>query len=176
LNTDAVFLATSDDEPDVLKKETKGDASESAIIKFVEPVRPIKEYRAACKRHCAIPFNSSNKWMLAIHEQEGPNADSLPLFLMVKGAPERVMAMCTKIFLNGKEVAETIRHQLTEALEWWRWRGAGDGGDLAATHDTRLVLCPHQANPPAVGHRRWCTHPRLHSSLWSPFEEDRLHL
>ena len=114
LNTDAVFLASSDDEPDVLKKETKGDASESAIIKFVEPIRPIKEYRAACKRYCAIPFNSSNKWMLAIHEQEGPNADSLPLFLMVKGAPERVMAMCTKIFLDGKEeeLTEDLKHEM----------------------------------------------------------------
>ena len=114
LNTDAVFLASSDNEPDVLKKDTKGDASESAIIKFVEPIRPIKEYRAACKRHCAIPFNSSNKWMLAIHEQEGPNADTLPLHLMVKGAPERVMAMCTKILLNGKEVefTEDLKHEM----------------------------------------------------------------
>lgn len=84
LNTDAIFLATSDDEPDVLKKETKGDASESAIIKFVEPIRPIAEYRAACKRYASIPFNSSNKWMLAVHEQEGPDADKLALILMMK--------------------------------------------------------------------------------------------
>jgi sodium/potassium-transporting ATPase subunit alpha len=73
LNTDAFFLAKTENDPDVLKRETKGDASESAIIKFVEPIRKIKEYRDACKRHVAIPFNSSNKWMLAIHEQEGPD-------------------------------------------------------------------------------------------------------
>jgi len=109
LNTDAVFLASTENEPDVLKRETKGDASESAIIKFVEPVRPIKDYRAACKRHVAIPFNSSNKWMLAIHDQDPSlgNPDTLPLILMVKGAPERVMAMCTKLFTGGKEVELT---------------------------------------------------------------------
>ena len=115
LNTDAIFLSTSDNEPDVLKKETKGDASESAIIKFVEPVRPIAEYRAACKRHVSIPFNSSNKWMLAIHEQEGPDADKLPLILMMKGAPERVMNMCSTVFHKEKE--HTMTPELREEFE-----------------------------------------------------------
>ena len=32
LNTDAIFLASSANEPDVLKKETKGDASEVRCI------------------------------------------------------------------------------------------------------------------------------------------------
>ncbi len=104
LNTDAVFLPSSADEPDVLKKETKGDASESAIIKFVEPLRSIMEYRASCHRFAAIPFNSSNKWMLAIHEQEGPDKDKLPVILMVKGAPERVMGMCGFYLQNGENM------------------------------------------------------------------------
>ena len=125
LNTDAVFLATSDNEPDVLKKETKGDASESAIIMFVEPLRSIKEYRATCKRHCAIPFNSSNKWMLAIHDQEGPNPDTLPLILMVKGAPERVLAMCSSLLVNGKTVTldDAGRHDMEIANEKLARRG-----------------------------------------------------
>lgn len=65
MNTDAVFLSH---EEDPMKRTTKGDASESAIIKFVEPLRPIEEYRAANKRLAAIPFNSTNKWMCAVHE------------------------------------------------------------------------------------------------------------
>lgn len=51
-----------------MKREVKGDASEAAIIKFVEPVKPIEEYRAACHRYGAIPFNSTNKWMLSISD------------------------------------------------------------------------------------------------------------
>jgi sodium/potassium-transporting ATPase subunit alpha len=110
LNTDAVFLQNAEQQPDVLKRETKGDASESALIKFIEPVRPILEYRSACKRICAIPFNSSNKWMLAIHEQEGPDADTLPLILMMKGAPERVMNMCSQALEKGTSVPmESVR-------------------------------------------------------------------
>ena len=113
LNTDAVFLASSMNEPDVLKKETKGDASESAIIKFVEPIRAIEEYRAASKRVVSIPFNSTNKWMLAIHEQEGPDNDSKPLVLMVKGAPERVMNMCAFAYMNGSllPMDENLRNE-----------------------------------------------------------------
>jgi len=70
LNTDAKFIANEKGEipADVMKRMTKGDASESAIIKFVEPIRPIEEYRASCKRLASIPFNSTAKWMVAINE------------------------------------------------------------------------------------------------------------
>ena len=112
LNTDAVFLSQ---EEDVLARTCKGDASESALIKFVEPIRPINEYRAACARKVAIPFNSSNKWMLSINEQEGPEKNSLPLMLFIKGAPERVLAMCTTILT--KEGVIVIDEEMRTKLE-----------------------------------------------------------
>ncbi len=49
LNTEATFLTPKEGktlDPDVLKRDTKGDASESAIIKFVQPLRDVAEYRA----------------------------------------------------------------------------------------------------------------------------------
>eukprot|EP00604_Paraphysomonas_vestita_P002864 CAMPEP_0174818108 /NCGR_PEP_ID=MMETSP1107-20130205/720_1 /TAXON_ID=36770 /ORGANISM="Paraphysomonas vestita, Strain GFlagA" /LENGTH=1027 /DNA_ID=CAMNT_0016029509 /DNA_START=37 /DNA_END=3117 /DNA_ORIENTATION=- len=113
LNTDAIFLASSANEPDVLKKETKGDASESAIIKFVEPLRSIAEYRASCRRVFSIPFNSSNKWMLAIHCQEKTTD---PLIAMIKGAPERVMNMCSH-YLDKDGV--TLHPMTPEARAEW---------------------------------------------------------
>lgn len=101
LNSEAVFLPSSANEPDILKKETKGDASEAAIIKFFEPIRPIEEYRSKCKRLAAIPFNSSNKWMMSVSEQEGSDPNKLPLLVLVKGAPERVMNMCTSVLSSS---------------------------------------------------------------------------
>jgi sodium/potassium-transporting ATPase subunit alpha len=68
LNTDAVFL---DKDPNIKKREVKGDASEAAIIKFSEVVTPIEAYREKNQRKFALPFNSSKKWMLAIHEIPG---------------------------------------------------------------------------------------------------------
>ena len=125
LNTDAIFLAKSDSEPDVLKKETKGDASESAIIKFVHPYRSITEYRAACKRICSIPFNSFNKWMLSISENSGPNADTHPYVVLVKGAPERVMNMCSVVLKDGKlqEMTKEVRDEMENINETLARRG-----------------------------------------------------
>lgn len=107
LNTDAVFMKNTDENgtvlEDVLKWETKGDASESAIIKFVQPVRDIMEYRSSCKRLYCVPFNSNNKWMLSINEQEVPEAEieRTPMLMMIKGAPERVMNLCTSVYHNN---------------------------------------------------------------------------
>jgi len=53
-------------EDDVFKRKCKGDASEIAIIKFVEPCRKIDEYREKCKRYASLPFNSTNKYMVTI--------------------------------------------------------------------------------------------------------------
>ena len=98
LNSDAVFLSH---EEEINIRHVKGDASESAIIKFFEHSRPIADYRQACKRVYAVPFNSTKKWMLAIHEQEDGKKG---LILMVKGAPERIINMCSHQYLNGKVV------------------------------------------------------------------------
>ncbi len=124
LNTDAVFLPSSDSEPDVLKKETKGDASESAIIKFVQPLRDIMDYRKSNPRLVAIPFNSTNKWMLSINEQEG-DSNSKPLLLMMKGAPERVMNMCTSVLVNGElqPMDENVRGEMETINETLARRG-----------------------------------------------------
>lgn len=121
LNTDAVFL---DDNEDVLQRKTKGDASESAIIKFVQGVRDLTEYRLACPRHASIPFNSSNKWMMALHEQEGGD-NTTPLVMMVKGAPERLMDMCDSVYVNGTQqpMTDDMRAHLNSMNETLARRG-----------------------------------------------------
>jgi sodium/potassium-transporting ATPase subunit alpha len=101
LNTNATWLTKEDADPKrspievrdaILKRSTKGDASETALIKFVENYRPIEEYRAACPRKFLIPFNSVNKWAASINQLEDQNA---PLYLLLKGAPDVVLAKCT---------------------------------------------------------------------------------
>ena len=96
LNTDAKFLSH---EEDILKREVKGDASEGALIKFAEPINDIEKVRAEYKRAFAIPFNSSNKWMLTIlHKNEGDKH----LTMMLKGAPEKVLDKCTTYLYKGE--------------------------------------------------------------------------
>ena len=100
LNSEALFIKKVPPD-DVLNWETKGDASESALIKFAQPIRDVSEYRKANPRRCGIPFNSTNKWMLSVHELEDKTK---PIMVLVKGAPDRVLGMCSSAHKDGKIV------------------------------------------------------------------------
>ncbi|GAB9466658.1 Sodium/potassium-transporting atpase subunit alpha [Globisporangium polare] len=85
--------------------ETIGDASESAMIKFCQDKKDVVEYRAENLKIKEIPFNSKNKYQVSIHKQQ--NDDSKPLVLVMKGAPERIIARCQTIMMDGEEVPLT---------------------------------------------------------------------
>merc|ERR1712226_1743030 len=97
----AEFKPDQDNVP-VLKRECNGDASESALLKCVElSIGHVTEYRAKNKKICEIPFNSTNKYQVSIHEvTEGGEQRSL---LVMKGAPERILDRCSTILLNNEE-------------------------------------------------------------------------
>merc|ERR1712170_287553 len=104
----AVFLAG--ETGPILKRETAGDASESALLKCCEMMLGnVEAIRAKNPKIQEIPFNSTNKWQLSIHEVEGR------YLLVMKGAPERVLARCGKILINGEE------QEMTD-----EWRGKYD--------------------------------------------------
>ena len=95
-----------------------GDASESAILKCMEiAIGGVEDFRRRNCKICEIPFNSTNKYHLTIHETEerrevvgdgeasaDPHAYSSCYLLVMKGAPERVLERCTTVFSNGVEV------------------------------------------------------------------------
>jgi len=90
-------------------RKTIGDASESALLKFAQYNRDVLEHRAAYNKLAEIPFNSTNKYQLSIHETE--EKKDKRLLLVMKGAPERVLARCDKILIDGKEEELTKKHQ-----------------------------------------------------------------
>ena len=86
----------------ILKKEVNGDASEAAILKCTELTNgDVIGYRKRNKKVCEIPFNSSNKFQVSIHETENKNDDRY--LLVMKGAPERILDRCTSIIVDGTE-------------------------------------------------------------------------
>ena len=92
----------------VLKREVNGDASEAAILKCTElSIGNVMDYRQKYKKVCEIPFNSTNKYQVSIHDY--PEGDSVHLLVM-KGAPERILDRCSTIVVNG------VEHQMT--AEW----------------------------------------------------------
>ena len=90
----------------ILKREVNGDASEAAILKCTElSLGDVMGYRARNKKVCEIPFNSTNKFQVSIHETEDKN-DNRHLLVM-KGAPERIVDRCSTIVIDGKELPMT---------------------------------------------------------------------
>merc|ERR1712141_783189 len=85
----------------VLKREVNGDASEAAILKCTElSIGNVMDYRQKYKKVCEIPFNSTNKYQVSIHDY--PEGDSVHLLVM-KGAPERILDRCSTIVIDGEE-------------------------------------------------------------------------
>jgi sodium/potassium-transporting ATPase subunit alpha len=80
--------------------KTIGDASESALLKLIHVVRDVDEWRDANPKLVEIPFNSTNKYQLSIHE---PRDGSGRLLLVMKGAPERIVARCSTQLVDGVE-------------------------------------------------------------------------
>merc|ERR1712198_693771 len=86
----------------ILKKEVNGDASEAAILKCTELSKGnVIEYRRKNKKVCEIPFNSSNKFQVSVHETEDPQDNRY--LLVMKGAPERILDRCSTIVIDGTE-------------------------------------------------------------------------
>lgn len=86
----------------ILKKEVSGDASEAALLKCMElALGDVMSIRKRNKAVAEIPFNSTNKYQISIHETDDP-CD--PRYLLVmKGAPEQILERCGTVFINGKE-------------------------------------------------------------------------
>lgn len=105
----------------------EGDASESAILKCMElQYGSVAKYRVKYPKLCEIPFNSTNKFQVSIHDMRDPDDPRYLLVMKVrkikiiknlqnmcfyyfkivskfKGAPERIIKLCSKILIEDKE-------------------------------------------------------------------------
>ncbi|XP_027012372.2 sodium/potassium-transporting ATPase subunit alpha-1 isoform X5 [Tachysurus fulvidraco] len=97
----AVFLGDQSKVP-ILKRNTAGDASESALLKSIELCcGSVKEIREKYLKLAEIPFNSTNKYQLSVHKNH--NSSETEHILIMKGAPESILSRCSTIMIQGKE-------------------------------------------------------------------------
>jgi sodium/potassium-transporting ATPase subunit alpha len=97
----------------VMKREVNGDASEAALLKFTElSTGNVMAYRKEFRKVCEIPFNSTNKFQVSVHEIE--NDDEFHHVVVMKGAPERILERCSTIIIEGDE--HPITREWTEAF------------------------------------------------------------
>ncbi|XP_065566886.1 sodium/potassium-transporting ATPase subunit alpha-B-like [Artemia franciscana] len=100
---------------DIMEKQVEGDASEAAILKCMELFTSgkVDTMRQNNKKVFEIPFNSTNKFQVSIHENE---SDSRYLLVM-KGAPEKILERCSTFLMNRQEIPmdDEFRKRFNEA-------------------------------------------------------------
>ena len=109
----AEFMPGQESQP-IMKRTVNGDASEAAILKCTEQsTGDIMAFRNKLKKVAEIPFNSTNKYQVSIHESE----DGSHYILVMKGAPERILDRCSSIMVNGEELpmTESLTKRFNEA-------------------------------------------------------------
>ncbi len=86
---------------DTTGKVIVGDASETALFRYTSTFSDVDAIRARFPKVFEIPFNSTNKWQLSIHDTHGTKKKHL---LVIKGAPERILTKCSKALINGRKI------------------------------------------------------------------------
>uniref|UniRef100_A0A8C7TPZ0 Sodium/potassium-transporting ATPase subunit alpha n=1 Tax=Oncorhynchus mykiss TaxID=8022 RepID=A0A8C7TPZ0_ONCMY len=109
----AIFKPNQESLP-IPRRIVVGDASETALLKFTElAIGNMMEYRERFKKVVEVPFNSTNKFQLSVHELEDPM--DLRYLLVMKGAPERILERCSTILIKGQEMP--LEEQWREAFQ-----------------------------------------------------------
>uniref|UniRef100_A0A672SI34 Sodium/potassium-transporting ATPase subunit alpha n=1 Tax=Sinocyclocheilus grahami TaxID=75366 RepID=A0A672SI34_SINGR len=137
----AVFLAEQENFP-ILKRDVAGDASESALLKCIELCcGSVKEMREKYNKIAEIPFNSTNKYQLSIHENPNSNKTETTHLLVMKGAPERILDRCSSILIQGKE--QPLDDEMKDAFQnaYLELGGLGERvlGNFASATSTFLM-------------------------------------
>ncbi|KAG0240807.1 hypothetical protein BGW41_006665 [Actinomortierella wolfii] len=90
------------------ERQILGDATESGLMRFAYSNIPeFDQLGEKFPRVFEVPFNSENKWAMTIHNKPHPNGKYT---LYMKGAPERILRLCSTILVNGEPILLTSEH------------------------------------------------------------------
>lgn len=94
------------------ERQLIGDPTETALYRFASARLSPSEVIAQLPRTYEIPFDSERKLMSTVNGQSNP-------VLFVKGAPDELIARCTKIVIDGNvtKITQAQKNTLIEANE-----------------------------------------------------------
>lgn len=110
LNLKATFAHDTFKLP-IEKQRIIGDASESAILRYMEINRSATQTREENPKEAEIPFSSAYKYQITIHRMKATQS----YYLIMKGAPEIVIEFCTKILTDKED--QTMTPQAKKELK-----------------------------------------------------------
>jgi|GEM_PF-3407507 len=123
----------------LIHRHCKGDASETGLVQFSHAIFDLEETRNKYPTHnyqkagknieCAIPFSSDIKFNAFIRDM-GKMESNEPLdkglWVIIKGAPERIIGRCSKFLNNGEEIEFTddLKQKVNDANT--KYGGSGE--------------------------------------------------
>ena len=120
----------------ILQRDCLGDASESAILKACElSFGGVAQYRERNRKVCEVPFNSSNKYQVSLHETDDGDERYL---LVMKGAPERILERCSSIYMDGADL---------ELSDFWKSQFNNAYLELGGLGERVLGFCDLRLDP-----------------------------
>jgi len=110
----------------IQERKCQGDASETALVKFVENCTPLEELRKQNARVVGgeVAFSSANKFHVTIHVKDNDYAQER--MVLMKGAPERVFNRCNYILMKGKPVELTDEIRAIYAKDLSKMMSSGE--------------------------------------------------
>jgi len=90
------------------RKTTLGNPTESGIAKFIAPIIDTKEIRGKYEKEYEIPFRSAIKYSATVRRITTEKTSEFKNNLLImKGAAEKVLERCDRIYMTGGEVPLT---------------------------------------------------------------------
>ncbi|KAI4457776.1 sodium/potassium-transporting atpase subunit alpha [Holotrichia oblita] len=98
----------------IMQRLVLGDASEAAILKFVELTQchgSVAKYKRAHPKLIELPFNSTTKYQVSVHRNDEG------CIVVMKGAPENIIERCSTIYMNmeTQPLQATLRNMCDRA-------------------------------------------------------------
>ena len=120
----------------ILQRDTIGDASESALLKCCElSFGGVAQYRERNRKIIEVPFNSTNKYQVSIHETDDGDDRYL---LVMKGAPERILERSGSIYMDGSDL---------EMTDFWKNQFNKSYMELGGLGERVLGFCDLRLDP-----------------------------
>ncbi|KAG0056105.1 hypothetical protein BGZ83_006366 [Gryganskiella cystojenkinii] len=92
----------------IAQRQVLGDATESGLLRFASAnIGNFDQLTDLYPKVFEVPFNSENKWAMTIHDKEHAHGR---FTLLIKGAPERILRLCSTILMNGEAIPLTEEH------------------------------------------------------------------
>ncbi|CAG8562922.1 31581_t:CDS:2, partial [Racocetra persica] len=93
----------------IAERQILGDATETGLVRFAaSQIDNFDDINNEYPKVFEIPFNSDTKWALTIHKKKH---DRGHLTLYIKGAPERVLKLCSTILSETGAIFLTSEHR-----------------------------------------------------------------